>query len=206
MVGHEGMDGPPAGFGGGDMPTLPPPYWGSAQQISDIMSGNWNRTLGFPTMDDAINPVMSLKPNVGDCMKRNAHWYSTVGVIDLVAGTNWSDTWWGNAIGGNDVTGAAFVFVGDDENGSESLGTAIYTGAQKGVVGGIGKNLMKGGNKGNVFQTLIQKRGRPSQVLARSARFRKLLKMAHALAELKEAVDLGLSGALAVNCALGQIN
>ncbi len=140
-----------------------------------------------------------------DCLKNNAHWYSAAGVVDLLAGTNFSDTVVGNAIGGNDVTGIALMFVGGPENGSESAGAGISQSIEHGVLPGIGNQLFIGGNSANTFQTLIPRLGRPAQALARVPALTKFLEAASGYFEAKALLDLGLAGALAVNCGLGQV-
>ncbi len=156
------------------------------------------------------------KKGFGKCFKQNAHWFSAVGVFDLVAGTDASETIWGNIVGGNDVTGLALVFVGDPENAPESVGAVIGTGVEKAIPLGAGNPLLVGGNVtgGPYIQDFLGWSktgklyaggpGRPEQVLRRTG-LTKALKTAKVLGEAKEILDLGLAGALAVDCWLGVI-
>jgi len=155
------------------------------------------------------------KKDFGKCLKQNAHLYSAVGIVDLVTGsvapylglegTDLSESAAGNVLGGNDVTGLAFVFVGDPENAPESIGAVISTSVEKGIPLGVGNQLFIGGNSPNHIQRLFPRVGRPPQALARSAGLTKALKLAEKAAEWKALLDLGLAGALALDCSLGLI-
>ncbi len=167
---------------------------------------------------DYIDPLGAdkNKKDFGKCLKQNAHLYSAVGVFDLVAGTDFSETTVGNIIGGNDVTGLAFVFVGDPENAPESIGAVVANTVERGIPLGAGNPLLVGGqvNGGAYIQDFLGWSktgklyaggpGRPEQVLRRTG-LTKALKIAKVLGEAKEILDLGLAGALAVDCWLGVI-
>lgn len=157
------------------------------------------------------------KKGFGDCLKENAHWYSLAGISDLTIGTDISQTTFGNIVAGNDVTGLALAFVGDPENDPEGIGAAVSTSIDQGLRNGIGSPLLVGGNvnTGPYIQDFLGWSktgkmyaggpGRPEQALARGTGFGKFANLLKDLAELKEAVDLGLAGALALDCALGVI-
>jgi len=167
------------------------------------------------------------------CLKENAHNYSLVGFVDLVTGsiapyldlegTDLSESVLGNVVGGNDVTGIALLLVGDPENAPEAIGAVATKGTEIGLIGGygfaggIGQPLLVGGQVtgGPYIQNFLGWSktgklyaggpGRPAQALLRSGNLTKAVKLAKAAAELKAAIDLGLAGALAIDCALGVI-
>ena len=103
------------------------------------------------------------------------------------------------------MTGLAFLFVGGPENGPESAGAVIAKGGEEGVTSGIGHQLIIGGKSPNHVQLLFPQLGRPPQALARTANLTNTLKLTKVIGEAKELLDLGLAGALAVDCGLGVI-
>lgn len=147
----------------------------------------------------------SRKRDFGQCIQQNAHFYSLAGVVDLVFDTNTSETVAGNIIGGNDVTGLALLVAGEPENAPESLGAAVAVSVDEGIPAGIGNQLFVGGNSPNHVQTLFPQVGRPPQALPRDPSLTNALKIGKEIIELKKAIDLGFTGALALDCAIGAI-
>jgi len=124
--------------------------------------------------------------------------FSLVGIADRVFGTNARDTFLGNLIGGNDVTGVASIFTGDDPTGS--LASAVSVSAGNGLKNGIGTPLRIGGNTAPAFRTLFPRLGRPAQSLLRSKGLSTALGTVADVLDFKLEVDVALTVGLLAAC------
>jgi len=155
------------------------------------------------------------KKGFGDCFKQNEQYYSLAGVFDLVADTDVRDNFGAQVVAGNDVTGLIALFGDSDSDAQESLATGVSIAIDRGA-DQIGNTLKVGGNvaEGPYIQNLFAwtKTGRlygGSAGPAKEVLDRGLLgtagKYLSGWGELKNAIDVGLTGALALDCALGVI-
>ena len=163
-------------------PSLPVDCVHSASEIAQVQLEHDNFFLNLnlppasgPAIDPHPVPLMTGR-KFAKCLQQNAHWFSAAGIFDLSFGTSTSTTVLGNAAGGNDVTGLAFVFVGDEENAPESLGAGISVAVQYGFKPGLG-------NAGGMLT-------------------RDFAEGLTGYYEAKGIFDLTLTGALALDCAL----
>lgn len=134
---------------------------------------------------------------LNSCVKNNAKNYSIGGVVNLIFNKQIP----GSGLAGNDVTDTYLLITGQDD----SLTSSLWGGGKLGYKLSAGSPIMTNGP--NSFTTIAPKLGSPQPVLGvgRNYHLSFLGKLAKAGAELKEAVDVGLAGALVVNCSLGQI-
>jgi hypothetical protein len=179
---------------------FPAAYWGvEAEGLSA------SQFLGFLVVfvEDISPSLRQAGESFGDCVKRNSSNFSMVGLAEnalSAAGveTGISESFVGNLLAGNDVTGVAFVFVGDEETAEESLAASLSASTSMAVPSAVEKPLTVGGKSG--VQRLFPPRGRPPQALLRVTKLTKAVKAAKAANLFKGAVDLGFTGALAIAC------
>jgi hypothetical protein len=134
-------------------------------------------------------------------MFRNQGNFSVVGILDNITGLNLGSSFLGSALGGNSVMGLASMVTGNDAgNPTDSLATAVEFSAEKGLATGIGEPLRIGGNTAPAFQKLFPAIGRPAQALLRSSTLTKALSAGTDALEVKGAIDVGLTAALAAAC------
>ena len=184
----------------------------------DSVTGDWNPNPNPLLQGDAIStppdgsfqfksengPDPSQSGN-GDpteardhCFTENMSRFSLVGIVDTVARTNYRNTFAGNLIGGNDVTGLASILSTEDPKGS--LASAIAISTEKGVEKGIGTPLRIGGNTAPAFRPLFPRLGRPAQALLRSKALSTTLGTTLDVLDGKLVLDAGLTIAWEFSC------
>jgi hypothetical protein len=131
------------------------------------------------------------------CVANNAKNYSIGGVANLAFNTQIP----GSSLAGNDITDTYLLLTGQED----SLLSSIWGGGKLGYDLSASSPIMTNG--ANALTTISPVRGSPQPVLGAGTNYNVsfLGKLAKAGAELKLAVDAGLTGALVLNCSLGQI-
>jgi len=132
------------------------------------------------------------------CIENNAESYSIGGVINLVAGEDIP----GTQFLGNTVTEVAIAATG-----AAGLSEAALAGKEVGQTALKELNHPIMTNGPNSLTSLTAQRGSPQPVLGKGTNYRTstLGKVGKVFGALKGAADIGLSGALVLNCLTGQV-
>jgi hypothetical protein len=135
--------------------------------------------------------------NLNSCVKNNAKNYSIGGVANLTFNTQIP----GSGLASNSVTDTYLLLTGQED----SLLSALWGGGKAGFTLSATSPIMTNGP--NSLTTITPQLGSPQPVLGAGTNYNVsfLGQLAKAGAELKLAIDAGLSGALVLNCSLGQI-
>jgi len=174
-----GIQLPGGGFGDGDMPYIPPTIPSGVSipgVIQAILTGNWKPlTPPIPGID-TVGMDVEKQTSIGDCIKQNAKTYSIAGIVSLA--TNRDNNWIVDQLGDNEILSTAIDI-------SELDPKLLAKGA-------FGAGMKLSGAKVPASGAFVRKYlgSGTSHFLSR-------------LNTLKKAVDLGLTGALAADCALG---
>lgn len=145
-------------------------------------------------------PKENFLKKLNTCVVNNAKNYSLGGLANLAFNRDLPGS---ELLGGNSVTDTYLLFTGQDESLISSAHTSIDF-LREHLLSKRSPIMTNGPNS---LTTLVAKRGSPQPVLGEGLNYHTSLlgKFMKAAGELKLAVDTGLSGALVVNCALGQI-
>ena len=138
--------------------------------------------------------------NLNACVVKNAKNYSLGGVANLIANTQIP----GSSLASNSITDAYTLFTGQD-----GLLSSAWNATKTGFRWAAAASPRTMTNGPNSFTTISPVRGSPQAILGNGTNYQglwaSLKRAAKAGAELKLAVDAGLTGALVLNCSLGQI-
>jgi hypothetical protein len=173
-----------------------------------------DNTLTCPVKDKVRSVDNSLDPSRNSwrlrkpdetflqCVQEHSSQFSIVGGIDALFGTDLSESFLGNFVGGNDITGLVVGLTGSStSNATEGLATATSIGAEHAAVWGVGKPMTMTGPGG--LQRLIPRVGRPARIIGATRGLKALSKTVGFLegwGEVKLGIDAVLAGALAVAC------
>jgi hypothetical protein len=150
--------------------------------------------------NNAANNGPGFFTKLNTCVVNNAKNYSIGGVANLISNTQIP----GSSLASNSITDAYTLFTGQDGLLS-SAWSATKTGFQWAAA--ASPPVMTNGP--NSFTTISPVRGSPQAILGNGTNYQGLWASAKRFlksgAELKLAIDAGLSGALVLNCSLGQI-
>ena len=168
--------------------------------LGDMLNGSWGPSNGgggggSSSGNGFFRGLLNNARNLDVCIENNAKNFSIGGVINLTTGFD-------PPFLGNQVTDTAILLTGQAGLVDAASGTA---GLGKDAFQALNKPIMTNGP--NSFTTLVAQRGSPQPVLGsgtnHSTSF--LGKLAKVAGVAKGAADLGLSGALVVDCLAGKV-
>ncbi len=167
----------------------------------------WSDVLGLPDLSclpgTFCDPALYAQPgrsnfltSLNNCIQNNADNYSIGGVVNLVFNVQIPF-----GLASNSVTDTYLTLTG--QNG---LLSSLWSSGQLGYKGSATLSPPIMTNGPNSLTSLAAKRGSPQPILGNGTNYGPSLgKLAKGLGELKIAADAGLSGALVLNCSLGQV-
>ena len=133
------------------------------------------------------------------CVQRNSSKFSVAGLLDAVFGASISESFLGNLVAGNDITGLVVGLTGSSESNATEGVAAVTSGSLTHVVPeATGSPFLTSGPNG--LQRLFPKVGRPAQALLRSGALKETLEAVSGAAQVKLGVDALFAAALAVAC------
>ena len=148
----------------------------------------------------AANNGPGFLTKLNTCVVNNAKNYSIGGVANLISNTQIP----GSSLASNSITDAYTLFTGQD-GALSSVWSATKNGFQWAAA--ASPPVMTNGP--NSFTTINPALGSPQAILGNGTNYQGLWASAKRFlksgAELKLAIDAGLTGALVLNCSLGQI-
>jgi hypothetical protein len=177
---------------------------GALQGVGAIPSDAIDCTSGICQ----VNPVMDASPannsstnllHLDTCIGNNAKTYSIGGLLNLAFNTNFP----GSGLLDNTVTSTALFLAGQG-----GLLSTAWGAGKLGFQGAAAASPQIMTNGSNSLTTITPQLGSPQPVLGSGTNYNVsfLGKLAKAGAAAKGIIDIGLAGALVVNCALGQVH
>jgi hypothetical protein len=172
-------------------------YW-TPSSVSFSSVGPDPSTSNVGTSGGVANNGPGFLRKLNTCVVNNAKNYSIGGAANLTFNTQIP----GSSLAGNDIADTYLLLTGQEE----SLLSSIWSGGKLGFDRSASSAIMTNGP--NSLTTISPVRGSPQPVLGSGANYSVsfLGKLAKAGKELKLAVDAGLTGALVLNCSLGQVH